>query len=87
MLLVMGVSLIEIKFYAAKTDYQDCVLIRVHLSSSVVLFFFAANYKGLRNTHNDRLRLSFLRYFWLPFFKPRMDTDKHGYRNLHSRLL
>ena len=48
MLLVMGVSLIEIKFYAAKTDYQDCVLIRVHLSSSVVLFFFAANFKGLK---------------------------------------
>ena len=43
MLLAMGVSLIEIKFYAAKTDYQDCVLIRVHLSSSVVLIFFAVN--------------------------------------------
>ena len=26
--------MVEIKFYAAKTDYQDCVLIRVDLSSS-----------------------------------------------------
>jgi len=50
----------------------------------VVLFFFAVNYKGLKEP--PIMIDSCCRFVVLSisFFKPPMDTDKHGYWNLFA---